>query len=219
MVSFGSGGGGTSSSQQGFRDLPEEIQNAFKTLATTAQNYIGTDEATKMFTPLAQTAGETKAYNAINQGFTPTASSISSDIAMQQNPYNKYVINEINRQATGQNSELNQALSSAGQFGSNRMILGANDIDLSRTNQIGSFLQNQYDTALNNALTTLPQSRASDASAQLSAGSAQRTLASQTAQAPINSLAALSSILGVLPTNSGQSTSTTNGGWNFGFNF
>lgn len=219
MVSFGSSGsGGSSSSQQGFRDLPEEIQNAFKTLATQSQEQLTGGNLSSMFTPTGQTAEETNAYNAINKGFSPTASSISSDIAMQTNPYDKYVIDEINRQSQGQNSALQQNMNAAGQFGSNRQFLGANDIDLSRLNQIGQFRQNQYNTSLNNALTTLPSARANDASAQLSAANAQRSLAAQTAQAPISGLAAISSILGVLPTNSGQSTSSNNSsGWNFGF--
>lgn len=216
----GSSGGGSQSSQQGFRDLPPEIQNAFKDLAVQAQGYLPGNNAstTSMFTPLAQTAGETQAYNAINQGFTPTAQSLQSDIAMQQNPYDKYVIDEINRQSTGQNSALQKSLNTAGQFGSNRSFLGANDIDLSRINQIGTFKQQGYNTALNNAMTTLPQARAADAQAQLAAGGAQRTLAGQTAQAPINALASISSILGVLPTNSGQSSgSSRSSGFSFGF--
>lgn len=221
MVSFGSGGGGSQQSQsaQGFRDLPPEIQDAFKTLATQAQGYLTSPDLSSMFTPTGQTAGETQAYNAINQGFAPTAASISSDIGMQMNPYDQYVIDEINRQSKGENSVLQSNMNTAGQFGSNRAMLGANDIDLSRINQIGTFKQGQFNTAMGNALNVLPQARANDANAQLSAATAQRSLASQTQQAPINALAAISSILGVLPTNSGSSTSSgkTGGGWNFGF--
>lgn len=222
MISFGDGGGGTttSSSTQGFRDLPAEIQNAFKTLATQAQGQLTSGNLASMYTPLAQTAGETAALNAMNTGFSPTASSISSDVAMQTNPYDRYVIDEINRQSQGENSILQQNLGTAGQFGSNRQFLGANDIDLSRLNQIGQFKQGQYNTALTNALTTLPQARANDASAALTAGTYQRNLAGQTATAPLTGLAAISNILGVLPTNSGTSSSSgsTSGGWNFGFN-
>lgn len=225
MISLGGSSGQSSqqqSAQQGFRDLPPEIQNAFKDLATQAQGFLpGNNGATtQAFTPMAQTAGETQAYGAINQGFTPTASSINSDIAMQQNPYDHYVIDEINRQAQGSNSVLQQNLSRAGQFGSNRGMLGANDIDLTRLGQIGQFQQGQFNTNLNNALTTLPQLRASTAQSQLAAGQAQRGLSSQTAQAPINALAAISQILGVLPTNSGQSSGSGNSsqsGFSFGF--
>lgn len=219
MVSFGGGSSGSQQqSTQGFRDLPPEIQNAFKSLATEAQGYIGSPSAAQMFTPTGISDSEQAAINAINSGFTPTASSIASDIAIQTNPYDQYVIDEINRQSKGENSALQSAMNTAGQFGSNRAMLGANDIDLSRLNQIGTFKQNQFNTALNNALTTLPSSRATDASAQLQTGDWQRNLATQTQQAPINALASISSILGVLPTNSGQSSgSSSSGQWNFGF--
>lgn len=220
MVSFGGGeSSGSQQSTQGFRDLPPEIQNAFKTLATTAQGYIGQPSTASMF-QVPQSSLTTQANTAIGQGFAPSASQYASDIAMQENPYSKYVIDEINRQAQGQNSVLQQNLNSAGQFGSNRGFLGANDIDLSRTNQIGSFLQGQYNTASNNALNTLPQLRAQSAAAQLQAGTQNQQYLQQQQQAPINALAAISSILGVLPTNSGQSSGSQSGSnWNMGFSF
>lgn len=224
-ISFGGGGssgGSQQSSSQGFRDLPPEIQNAFKDLATQAQGYLPGNNAstTSMFTPIGQTAGETQAINATNAGFAPTAASVNNDVAMQMNPYDSYVIDEINRQSQGQNSALQRTLSNAGQFGSNRMILGANDIDLSRMNQIGQFKQGQYNTALNNAMTVLPQQRQADAAAQMGIGGFQRQLGQQIAQAPISALSSISSILGVLPTNSGQSSGSSSSGshsWNFGF--
>lgn len=265
-------GGSSQQATQGFSDLPPEIQNSFKALATQAQSFLpgaygstpGTQGMTvpqgpaltpadtssyvgnpkvgggildksgmpvaaapagngipsagtnlsagvgsDLFTPLGQTAGETQAYNAINKGFAPTASSISSDVAMQKNPFDQYVIDAINRQGQGQNSVLQQNLDKAGQFGSNRSALGANDIDLSRLQQIGQFEQGQYNTNLNNALTTLPTARASDASAQLAAGGAQRTLNQQTKQAPITGLQTIAQILGILPTNSGTSSGSS----------
>lgn len=226
MISMGGGGSEgsqQSSSQQGFRDLPPEIQNAFKDLAVQAQGFLpgNNSQTSGMFTPIGQTAGETQAINATNAGFAPTSSSIKNDMSMQMNPYDTFVIDEINRQSQGANSILQKNMSTAGQFGSNRQFLGANDIDLSRLNQIGTFKQGQFNTAMNNALTTLPQQRASDAAAQMGVGGFQRNLNAQTQQAPVNALAAISSILGVLPTNSGQSSSSgSNSGsnWNFGFN-
>lgn len=221
MISGGGGSQGSSQqATQGFADLPPEIQNVFKSLATTAQNYFPGNSSYNpaAFTP--QTSPLTTQGNAaIAQGFTPTQSSINSDIAMQQNPYDKYVIDEINRQSQGQSSALQQQLNSAGQFGSNRAFLGANDIDLSRLNQIGQFQQGQYNTDLNNALTTLPSLRANTAQAQLQAGQAQQNLGMQQAQAPVSGLAAISQILGVLPTNSSQSSGSSSGSnFSFGFN-
>lgn len=224
MVSFGSGPSGSSQSStvQGFRDLPPEIQGAFKDLATQAQGYLpGNNPSTQgMFTPMGQTAGETQAIGNINQGFTPNAQSLQNNINMQMNPYDQSVIDTINRQAQGQNSVLQQNLNSAGQFGSNRGMLGANDIDLSRLQQIGTFKQQGFNNALQNSLTTIPQSQLQDANAQLSAGGFQRQLGMQQQQAPTNALMSIAQILGVLPTNSGQSNSSSSqgGGFNFGLN-
>ena len=224
MISFGSSGGGSqqqSSSVSGFQALSPEIKSAFNDLATQAQGLLpgNNSSTTSMFTPLAQTQGETSAINTINNDINPTASNVASNMALQTNPYDSSVIAEINRQATGQNSALNSAMSSAGQFGSNRMALGANDIDLSRLNQIGTFKNNEFQTAMNNALTTIPQANLNAANAQLSAGGFQRSLASQTNQAPVNALASISQILGILPTNSGSSSSSGSSsqhGFNFG---
>ena len=210
----------SNSSQQGFRDLPSEIQNAFKDLAVQAQGFLpgNNPNTTNMFTPLAQTAGETNAINNTNQGFTPDAARFASDIKMQQNPFDQSVIDTINREAQGAGSQLNRATSQAGQFGSNRFQLGANDIDLSRLQQIGAFKQGQYNTAANNALTVLPGQRMADASAQLATGGFQRQLAGQTKQAPISALQSVAQILGILPTNSGQSSGQSNSD-SFGFKF
>lgn len=207
----------SSSEQSGFRDLPAEIQNVFKQLATNAGSYLPSNnpDAANMFKPIGQTDAETQALGNINKGFTPNAQQYQSDIAMQMNPFDTSVIDGINRQGQGQNSILQQNLNSAGQFGSNRAALGANDIDLSRLQQIGQFKQGQFNTASQNALSLLPQMRANDANAQLQGGSFQRQLGLQQAQAPISLMSAISQILGVLPTNSGQSQSTSkSSGWN-----
>lgn len=211
--------GSSQSSQQGFRDLPPEIQDAFKSLATQAQSYTKSTagNVNRFLTP--QSPLTTQGYGAISQGFAPNAQQYNSDIAMQQNPYDKYVIGEINRQAGGQNSVLQQNTNAAGQFGSNRQFLGANDIDLSRMNQIGQFQQQGFANASNNALNVLPQLRAGSAQAQVQAGQQQQQYGAQQQQAPLNALAAISSILGVLPTNSGQSQGESSGSnFSFGFN-
>ena len=130
---------------------------------------------------------------------------------MQMNPYNQFVIDEINRQGGGQYSMLKQAMNEAGQFGSNRQILGANDIDLSRMNQIGGFLGNQFNTSMQNALQRLPASRAADATAQLGAGDMQRQLQMQQQLAPVNALRAGTGAMSPF-VQGGTSTSTTTGG-------
>lgn len=203
------GGSSGSSSSGGFNQLPQSIKGSYTTYGDQLQNLLNSGNLTNMYKPLAQTAGETKAYGAIDQGFAPNAQTLQSDIAMQQNPYDQYVTNEINRQAGGEYSILKQSLDQAGQFGSNRQNLGANDIDLSRLNQIGTFKQQGYDTALQNALSTLPGMRQNDAITQLGAGQSQRELAGQEAQAPLIALQQLATALGILPTSEGSSTGKT----------
>ena len=189
------GGGGSkqsSSSTSGYAALPPQLQAIFNQLGMAVGQYTNPNNpgVTDRFTPLAQTADETAAFDKMRQGFTPTAQSLQSDIAMQQNPFDQSVIDGINREATGQNSILGQNLTKAGQFGSNRGMLGANDIDLSRLQQIGQFKQGQFNTSLNNALNVLPQQRANDANSLLGIGQFQRNLQGQTNLAPVSALQA-----------------------------
>lgn len=205
------GGSSAKSSSQsgGFNALPGSIKGAYSDFGTQIQNLLNSGNLNNMYTPLQQTAGETQAYGNINKGFTPTQQSIQSDIGMQQNPYDQYVIDEINRQSGGDYSILKQSLNEAGQMGSNRQNLGANDIDLSRLNQIGSFKQQNYQNALNNALTTLPGLRQQDAQGQLGAAANQRQLYGDTQQAPLVGLQQLATALGILPTVEGGSSSSS----------
>lgn len=204
------GSEGSSSAQSGgFNALPSEIQGAYTQYGTQLQDLLKSNNLTQMYTPMGQTAGETKAYGAIDAGFTPTQQTIGADVGMQMNPFDEYVIGEINRQAGGDYSILKQALTEAGQMGSNRQMLGANDIDLSRLNQIGGFKRDAYNTALQNALNTLPQLRQQDAQAQLGAGANQRQLAMQQSTAPLVALQQFATALGILPTAEGSSTSSS----------
>lgn len=198
----------SSSGTSGFSLLPPEIQQAYTNYGSQVNNQLQNGNLTQAYTPLPQTAGETQAYGAINQGFTPTQQSLTSDINMQMNPYDSSVLDQIQRQAYGQNSALNSATTAAGQYGSNRQALGANDIANSQASTIGSVLGGEYNTALQNALTTLPGLRQQDAQAQLSAGANQRTLAGQTAQAPVNALQQIGAALGILPTSGGSQQSS-----------
>jgi len=226
FITGGSSSGNSGSSQQstsGFQALSPQIQGVFNTLAQQGGSYLNgganAGQTTSMFTPLAQTAGETSAINTINNNLAPTAANVNANMALQQNPWDSSVINTYNQQANGQQSNLNQQLSAAGQFGSNRAALGANDIDMTRLNNIGAFQQGEFNTQMNNALTTIPQAALTQANAALSAGGFQRSLNSQTQQAPITGLQSIAQILGILPTNSGQSTgssSSNNNSWNFG---
>lgn len=188
----GSSGSQSSSSTQGYSALPAALKAAFDPIGEAVGQYTNPNNpgVTAAFTPTPLSDAENNAITNINAGFSPTADSIKSDMALQMNPYNDSVISEINRQGDGQFSVMKQALANSGQSGSNREILGANDVDLSRQNLIGSFLGNQFNTSMNNALTTLPQGRASDATNQLNVGDMIRKLAMQTAQAPVTALQA-----------------------------
>lgn len=210
------GGKKTKAPASGFYSMPGEYQSAYTGVLNNIKSGLPNINA-DMFTPMEQTAGETQAYDAINQGFTPDQNQLNSDIQMQMNPWDTSVLDTINRQAGGEYSILKQALGEAGQFGSNRQNLGANDIDLSRLQQIGTFKQGQYNNAIQNALSVLPGLRANDASMQLGAGDAQRGLDSQTKMAPLNALTAQSSLVGSVPTQFGefgspQTTVKTGGG-------
>ena len=179
-----------SSSKSGFSALPKQLQGSFTDLGLQISPFTNPNNAgvKEMFTPSPLSGAENSAIANINAGFSPNAASVKSDMALQMNPYNESVISEINRQGQGEYSVLKQAENAAGQYGSNRTLLGANDIDLSRQNLIGTFLNNQFQTAMNNALSVLPQERAADASNQLSVGDMIRQLALTTSQAPIKAL-------------------------------
>lgn len=209
-----------STSSSGFSQLPPEIQQAFTQYATQAGNQFATPQ-TSAYAPGPLTSGETTALNTINGGFAPTQSQINSSVNEQMNPYNQDVENLVNQQAYGADSALNSQLSAAGQYGSNRAALGANNIANMQASTLGSILQPEFQTAMGNALTTIPQLNQQSALAQLQGGQFQQGLNLQNMQAPMSALSAYGSLLGVLPqtggstsqsTGSGSSSSTGNGG-------
>lgn len=204
----GSQSGGSSQATSGWGLLPTQVQNAYTNYADAVNKQI--PNATSAYTPLPETAGETQAYSAINKGFAPDQATLNSDIAMFMNPFNDSVISQLNKQAGGQYSVLKQGLNEAGQFGSNRQVLGANDIENTRQSNIGSLLQNQYNTAIGHVFNNLIPQQQQDALNQIGVGGAQRTLAGQTAQAPITGLQQIGSALGILPTSGGSTSNSEN---------
>ncbi len=202
LTSLASNGGslltGTPSQQNsGYSALPNQLQTSFNQLGQDVSQYTNPNDPANVarFTPIPQTGSETQAYNTINQGITPTANSLNSDLSMLMNPFNNSVIGGINNAANSADSILKQNMTQAGQFGSNRQQLGANDIELQRQNQIGSLLQNQYNQALGQVFNNLVPERQQDITNQLGEGAQQRQLAYQTAQAPISSLQAGTSMI------------------------
>lgn len=203
-----------SSSTSGFANLPPQIQKVWKNYANQLTGQFPAGGNADMFTPLPQTDYETNALNLIKRGLTPTEDSLRSDIAMQMNPFDDYVVNDINRQAAGDYSVFKDALNEAGQFGSNRQMLGANDIENTRLNMIGRFKQDQYNKALGNSLTTLADRRAQDVGLNLSAGEFLRGLDTATKQAPIDRLTTFGKLLGVLPTDGGTTSNSSSSSQN-----
>lgn len=201
--------GGAQSSQSvpasGFYSMPKGFQTAYKQYTNQlGQQFKDPAASAAAFTPMPLTEGEQSGIDAMYGGFTPTAETLGQDISMLMNPYDEYVINGINREATGQNSLVNQAATMAGQQGSNRSFLGTSDVEQNRLNSIGMFRQGQYNTTIDNILSKLVPQRQQDAYNSLAAGSYQRDLDTKTKMAPYSALGAYGSLLGQAPTNFGN---------------
>lgn len=209
LIGGGSESESSSNSRSGFALLPTEIQDVFKNYATDLDARFAGGAADNLFTPLGQTEYEDAALSQILGGVTPTAESLRSDIAMQMNPFDDFVINEINREAAGDYSILKQGLNEVGQFGSNRQVLGANDIEQDRLNTIGQFKQSQFDKALDNSLNALTESRIADTGLRFGAGEFLRGLDLDTKQAPINALSSFGQLLSILPTSGGSESNSS----------
>lgn len=192
----------------GFYTMPPEYQNVYRGMLNQLGNTLlpGGQLNTAMFTPLQTTEDELRAFDMIRQGLAPTEDSLRSDVSMLMNPFDEYVIDELNREAQGTRSILNQQLNQVGQMGSNRGILGASDLEQRRLGQIGQFRQNQYNNAVNTALGTLSGLRQQDISNLMGVGSFERGLDTATRQAPLAALNALQGGLNQVQTS----------GWNFG---
>jgi len=195
-------GGSSSSSKQGYWALPKTGKNVMNDIWLGARDYaspyktvngqrVESAENINRFTPLGETADETRAFDMIRQGFTPNEETLGNDMSMMMNPFDDYVIDDINKEALGDYSLIKQAVSDAGQFGSNRQVLGASQVEDTRLSNVGKFKQDQYNKALDHALRTLPALRMSDATGLLGIGEFQRDLDWRTKQAPIAGLEAL----------------------------
>jgi hypothetical protein len=199
-----------SSSRSGFALLPQEIQDAFTGFASRGTGLLGGGAGDSMFTPMGATQDENNAFGMFRQGFAPTsAADVSRDVGLFMNPFDQYVIDDINRQSQGDYSLLKQAVTDAGQFGSNRQVLGASELERQRLNAIGSFKQNQYNNALNMAMNQLSGLRQQDAQNLMGIGSFQRGLDTQTRQAPVSALNAWANLIGALPQSGGSESSAT----------
>ncbi len=210
------GGQKTKVPASGLYSQPQSYQNLYSNVSGNINSALpGINSG--MFSPLGQTADETQGLNQIRQGFAPTQDSLNQDIGMFMNPYQQYVMDPVQRQAQSDFSILKQGQNQAGQLGSNRGLLGANDIEQTRLSTMGNLNKQGYDSALQNVLTQLIPQRQSDAAGLLGIGQFQRNLDTQNKQAPLQALQAQTGLLGGIPTDFGNagapaSTVKTGGG-------
>lgn len=189
----------------GFYAMPKEYQDLYKGLLGQAQNTVlpGGQLNTQAFTPMGVTGDETQAFDMMRQGLG-SEENFNSNISMLMNPFDEYVIDDLNRQSQGANSLINQNASMMGQMGSNRQFLGSSDVEQNRLNSIGQFRQNQYNNAVNQALGPLAGLQQQDISNLLGIGGFERGLDMQTKQAPFAALNAGLGALGGFPSQFGN---------------
>lgn len=205
------GGSDSSSSSQstsGWSLLPPEIQKTYTDFSTELGKQI--PNALNAYRPMGITGDENKAFDMLRQGFAPTTETLNRDVSMLMNPFDNFVVDDINRQAGSDFSILKQNATQAGQFGSNRQQLGANDIEQTRLGTIGKLRQGQYNEAIKQIFNNLLPARAADAEGLLSIGNIQRGLDTAMQSAPITGLQEIAKALGILPTTGGsQGTSSS----------
>lgn len=205
----------------GFYTMPSGYQTLYNNVLGSANNLFFNGESLdpSAFTPLAQTDDETRAFELIREGLAPTPESLSSDLSMFMNPFDQYVVDDLNRQSQGNYSLAKQAGESAGQMGSNRDFLAASDVEQQRLNSIGQFRQSQYNQALDSVLGPLAGLRQQDIQNLSGIGEFQRSLDYVTRQAPVNALNAAQGVLVNQPTsfgNFGSPETTVKSGGGFG---
>lgn len=180
----------------GFYALPKDLQGQYSTF----YNSIPGATTAEQFTLPDFNADQMAAFDLAR--WTPTQDSVNSLIAPYQNAFDGSVIDTINREAVGANSLLKQGQNEANAFGSNRQMLGANDVDLTRLNQIGTFKQSQFNNSLNTALNQQQNSMNN----LLNVGGQQQNQQYQNQLAPFNALTAQASLLNPAAQYMGQST-------------
>ncbi len=194
----------------GFYALPKEMQSALNTITNQGAAQLTGSAGARMFTPLGQTPQESQAYNLMQLPTNSTA--LQGLITQYMNPFQDYITQGINKQAEGDYSSYKNALSSAGQMGSNREFLNAGAADQARLSAIGSALAGNYNTAQSTALGQNQQNIQN----LLAQAENQRALDLQTKQAPISGLNALAGMLsgtgGFYPAQSQASQTVKSGG-------
>lgn len=203
-----SSGGG--SVMGGFYAMPKWQQDAYKGLTQFGVKALQNPD---LFKPISETADETAAFNMIREGFAPdTAEELSTALAMYQNPYEDIVIKDINEQAAGDYSLLNQYLSGTGQFGSNRAFYNADMAEESRLNSIARARNDAYSNMLRYAMEVSPSWKQSQAEGLAGIGGFQRNLALQQALAPFAAAQTAQGLISSFPVGLFQGAANYSGG-------
>ena len=206
-----SGSMGNSAAQSGFSQLPPQLQQAFEQYGNTLNSETSNPSAlTAAYTPQNLNAGATSALSSLSNGaYSPTASNISTAMSSVTNPYMSDVINPTEQAAYGANSALNSNGAAAGQFGSNRMALGANNIANQEAATIGGLEGTQYNQSMSDVLNNILPGEATSATNAVNAGLTQQQQSLAQSEAPYTALQSYSQLLGNIPS-SGGSVSTSN---------
>ena len=216
---FGGSSGGSSnqsSSQSGFSLLPPSLQQAFTQYAGDVNSATSNPAAlTAAFTPQNLNAGATSSLQSLSNGtYSPTASNISNAMSSVTNPYMADVINPTEQAAYGADSALSSSLNAAGQFGSNRATLGANNIANQEAATIGGLEGNQFNSSMSDVLNQILPGQQTSAGLSVGAGQTQQQIALQQAMAPYTALSAYSQLLGAIPQSGGSTSQGTSSSQN-----
>lgn len=197
------GGSKSSSSQKGgYGALPEVAKKAMDAVTTQGSNLLLGGRGDSMFSPLAQTGEETQAFNLMQ--LPTTQEGVESLVGNYLNPFQDYITQGINKEAEGEYSLYKQALSGAGQMGSNREFVNAAAADEARLNAIGNSIAGNYNNAQSTALDQNQKTIAN----LMTQGEFTRGLDTQGKQSELSALQAMAALLGVYPSTS-EGTSTT----------
>lgn len=208
----GSNGNNQSSAVSGFSQLPASLQTAFNQYGNTLNAQTADPNAlTSAFTPQTLNAGVTSALSALsNSAYSPTAANINSNLASVTNPFMQDVINPTEQAAYGADSALASNAASAGQFGSNRTALGANNIANQEAATIGGLEGSQFNTSMGDVLNNILPGEQAAATGAVTAGQTQQQQSLAQSEAPYTALQAYSQLLGNIPS-SGGSVANSNG--------
>lgn len=202
------GGQKTNIPATGYYSLPSLYRGQYDSIAERLPGATSYDA----FTPPEFNADQLSAFDTVRGMANMGPADIMNLVQKYQNPYDQSVIDGINREAVGNYSQVKQGLNEAGQMGSNRSLLGANDVDLSRLQQIGQFKQSQFNNSLNTGLVQNQQNIGN----LLGIGGMQQERDWNVQQAPFNALNAQFSILNPMAqfvgNSSPQQTIKTGGG-------